>query len=464
MRPLKARTVSAKGGNFMRRTKKFALMVALCLVSMLMVTTAWGQNSIRIGVIGPMQFSQGQGHWNGALMAAEELNARGGVQVDNRSMRIDLVQADSNEFISLEDAAKAMNQLITRDRVHFVVGGFRTEAVLAMQDVAMDAKKIFIGVGAAHPELCNRVARDYDRYKYFFRTSPFNSSYLVKTVFIQLRTVGSLLRRTLDVGRVKVAIVAEQAMWADPMVAAAENYIPRMGMEVVGVWRPSPRATDVSAELAAIQRADAHMVFTIFSAPVGVALARQAGEMKLPAAIVGINVEAQKDGFWEATNGAADYLMTMSTYARGMAFNELTRDFVDGYYKRFGETPSFTADTYSAIKHLLAPAIVATGGLDADKIVTYLEETVHRIPSGKVAFLKDEQGHHLHDLAWGPGGQTGIALQWQNGRQVPVWPHFKWMSPQWEFSAEPPETPHEMSYEGIQPYVIAPWVIAAHKQ
>ncbi|MDP1051849.1 hypothetical protein, partial [Klebsiella quasipneumoniae] len=77
---------------------------------------------------------------------------------------------------------------------------------------------------------------------------------------------------------IKVAIVAEQAMWADPMVAAAENYIPRMGMEVVGVWRPSPRATDVSAELAAIQRTDAHMVFTIFSAPVGVALARQAGE------------------------------------------------------------------------------------------------------------------------------------------------------------------------------------------
>jgi hypothetical protein len=38
------------------------------------------------------------------------------------------------------------------------------------------------------------------------------------------------------------------------------------------------------------------------------------------------------------------------------------------------------------------------------------------------------------------------------------------MSPQWEFSAEPPVTPHEMSYKGIQPYVIAPWVVAAHKK
>ncbi|MBR9982625.1 MAG: ABC transporter substrate-binding protein [Desulfatitalea sp.] len=448
----------------MRRSQQFALIVVFCVTILAAGTAAWGQNTIRIGVIGPMQFSQGQGHWNGAVMAAEELNGQGGVKIGNRTLKIELIKADSNEFINLDDAAKAMAQLLTRDKADIVVGGFRTEAVMAMQDVAMDAKKIFIGVGAAHPELCNRVARDYDRYKYFFRSAPFNSSFLVKATFVQMRTVASLLRQSLGIDRLKIAIVAEQAMWADPMVGAAENYIPRMGMEVVGVWRPSPTATDVSAELSAIQRANAHMVFTIFSSPVGVTFARQAGELKIPTAIVGINVEAQKDGFWEATQGKADYLMTMSTYSKTAEYNDLTRGFVDGYVQRFGETPTYTADTYTAIKHLIAPAITTTGSLDPEKIIPYLEDTVHRAPSGKYAFMKDEQGRHLHDLSWGPGLQTSIAIQWQNGRQVPVWPHFKWMSPQWEFSAEPPATPHEMSYKGIQPYVIAPWVIAAHKK
>jgi len=95
-------------------------------------------DEIRIGVIGPMKFVQGIGHWNGALMAAEEINAKGGVKVGKKMMKIRLIQADSNEFLSVTDATNAMERLITKEKVHFVVGGFRTEAVFAMQDIAMD--------------------------------------------------------------------------------------------------------------------------------------------------------------------------------------------------------------------------------------------------------------------------------------------------------------------------------------
>ncbi len=78
-------------------------------------------------------------------MAAEEINAKGGIQVGNKKMKIELIQADSNEFLNVTDATNAMERLITKDKVDFVVGGFRTEAVLAMQDIAMENKKIFIG-------------------------------------------------------------------------------------------------------------------------------------------------------------------------------------------------------------------------------------------------------------------------------------------------------------------------------
>ena len=98
-------------------------------------------------------------------------------------MKIELVKADSNEFLNVTDATNAMERLMTQDKVDFVVGGFRTEAVLAMQDIAMDYKKIFIGCGAAHPELCPRVAKDYKRYKYLFRGTPFNSNFLVTDLF-----------------------------------------------------------------------------------------------------------------------------------------------------------------------------------------------------------------------------------------------------------------------------------------
>jgi branched-chain amino acid transport system substrate-binding protein len=332
--------------------------------------------------------------------------------------------------------------------VDFVVGGFRTEAVLAMQDIAMDNKKIFIGCGAAHPELCLRVAKDYNRYKYFFRGTPFNSGYLVRTSFAHIGLAGAVLKKELNLPMVKVAIVAEKAVWADPMVEAAKGVIPKMGMEMVGVWRPSSNATDVTAELSAIQQSGAHLIFTMFSGSVGIPFARQAGELKIPAIQVGINVEAQKDGFWEATKGMGNYVFTMNTYARGIEYNELTKPFMDTYIKRFGETPAYTADTYTAILHSLAPAIEAVGSLDADKIVAYMENHETLAPSGKIKYEKDAQGKPTHDLTWGPGYLTSLGVQWQDGKLVGVWPN-KWV---------PAPGAPEVTYKGMVPLKLPPWM------
>jgi branched-chain amino acid transport system substrate-binding protein len=436
-----------------RWEKRLFVLAMVFLFGMASFTVAFGQE-IKIGVIGPMQFVQGKGHWNGATMAAEEINAKGGIQVGNKKMQVALIKADSNEFISITDATNAMERLITRDKVDFIVGGFRTEAVLAMQDIAMENKKIFIGVGAATDEICNRVAKNYNTYKYWFRGSPFNSSFLVRTSFIHLATVGAILKGSLNIPKIKVAIVAEKAMWADPMIPAAEATIPKMGMEVVGVWRPSDKATDMTAELSAIQRSEAHVIFTIFSASVGITFARQAGELKIPAMQVGINVEAQKDSFWQATQKMGNYVFTMNTYARGVEYNELTKPFVDTYIKRFGEVPTYTSDTYAAIIYTLAPAIEKTGTLDSDKIVAFMENDVHKAPSGTVAYLKNAEGRPLHELRWGPGYLTSLGVQWQDGELKGVWPN-KWKPT--------PEAP-EVTYTGMAPVKIPPWMIEKYKK
>jgi len=411
-------------------------------------------DEIRIGVIGPMKFVQGIGHWNGAVMAAEEINAKGGVKVGDKMMKIRLIQADSNEFLSITDATNAMERLITREKVHFVVGGFRTEAVLAMMDIAMHKKVIFIGCGASHEELTNRVAKYYDQYKYFFRGTPFNSTFLVRTAFIHVMTVAEVLKKELNIeGPIKVALAVEKAMWADGMVPAAQGALPRMGMEVVGVWRPSATATDVSAELAAIQRSGAHIIFTVFSSSVGIPFARQAGELKVPAIQVGINVEASKDAFWEATRGQANYVITSATYARGVEANELTKPFVEGYLKRFGEIPTYTAGTYESIKMSLADTIEMVGTLDPDKIVATLENRVYKTPPSTIKYMKDKLGRHTHDIQWGPGYATGLAVQWQGGKLVGVWPN------QWK-----PAPGVEVTYKGMKPIKIPPWMVKKYKK
>lgn len=420
---------------------KFVLSVLMvaCLVAEIGLP-AYATEAIKIGVIGPMAFTQGEGHWNGATLAAEEINDKGGILLGGTRHPVELVKTDSNEFLSIPDATNAMELAITRHNVNFLTGGFRTEAVLVMQDIAMDYKKIFMGCGAAHPKLCTRVTEKYDRYKYWFRITPINSIYLVKVDFILLGMVAKIMAMELKIPKIKVAVVAEKAAWADPIVGVAQKNFPKMGMEVVGVWRPSAVAKDVTAELSAIQQSGAHIIFVTFSSSVGITFAKQAGELKIPAPLVGINVEAQKDGFWEATGGKGNYNLTINTYAR-VKITDKTIPFFDKYVKRFGEAPNYNAGTYEAI-YILADAIGRAGTLDADKLVAELEKTDRLGTSGRQVFDKS------HDITWGPGYVTALGTQWQDGKNMCVWP-LNWKG---------------ITYEGAVPYKIPPWVIEHHKK
>jgi branched-chain amino acid transport system substrate-binding protein len=388
----------------------FSVAVAMGLA----VPQARAASTIKIGVVGPMAFIQGEDHWAGAELARDEINGHGGVNVNGKKMKIELVKADTNEIQSVPDATNAMERVLTRDKVDFVIGGFRSEAVLAMQEVAMDEKKIFLGCGAADAKLGANVEKDYNRYKYWFRVTPLASPDLGKSIFTMLASVAAQVRRDLKTETPKVAILAEKVLWTEAIVKAAQTKLPAMKMEVVGTWQPSPVATDVTAELAAIERAGAQIVFTALSGPVGIVVGRQMGERGMKAVAIGINVEAQKDGFWQATAGKGNYVAQLDTYGEA-EMSPKTIPFIKAFKARFHRSPTYTAGTHDAIQ-MLAEAIQKAGSLDADKIVPVLESTKFVNAAGNFEFTK------THDPLWGIGKITGVGMQWQDGKKVPFWP------------------------------------------
>jgi len=370
--------------------------------------------TIKIAILGPMAFVQGENHWAGAEMARDEINKAGGINVGGKRMRIELIRADTNEIQSVPDATNAMERVITRDKADFVIGGFRSEAVLAMQEVAMDYKKIFLGAGAAHSKLGLNVEQNYERYKYWFRVTPVKDLDLVRWTFAVLGNVAEQIRKQLDKPSPKVAILAEKAVWVEAIVAAAQKNLPAMKMEVVGIWQPSAVATDVTAELAAIERAGADIVFTLLSGPVGISAGRQMGERNMKAIAFGINVEAQKEEFWQATAGKGNYVSTLDSLSE-VELTPKTLSFVKAFKARFKKAPTYNAGTYDAI-HLLKEAIEQAASTDASKLVPVLERTSYTGTTGLIEFDK------RHDPVWGPGKITGIAVQWQDGKKVPFWP------------------------------------------
>src|SRR3954468_11726228 len=384
--------------------------IALALVS----SVALAQGTIKIAILGPMAFAQGENHWAGAEMARDEINKAGGIKVGGKGLQVELVRGDTNEIQSVPDATNAMERVITRDKVDFVIGGFRSEAVLAMQEVAMDYKKIFLGVGAADAKLGENVEKSYDRYKYWFRVAPTKSPDLFRTLMAVLGSIGEQVRTSLKKDKPRVAILAEKAAWTEAIVKGVQATLPKMNMDVVGTWQPSAVATDVTAELAAMERAGADIVFTLVSGPVGISLGRQMGERNMKAVAWGINVEGQKEEFWQAAAGKAQFVSTLDTYSE-VEMTPKTIPFVKAYQARFKKAPTYTAATYDAIM-ILKDAIEKEGTTNADKIVAHIEKSEH-VGTGAVATFDKR-----HDLVWAVGKTSGIAVQWQDGKKVPFWP------------------------------------------
>ena len=85
--------------------KKVIFLSFVCLLLVALVFPACGcpppetkAKAIKIGVIGPMEYLQGEHHWWGAEMARDEVNAAGGVKVGDETYMIELIKADSMRY------------------------------------------------------------------------------------------------------------------------------------------------------------------------------------------------------------------------------------------------------------------------------------------------------------------------------------------------------------------------------
>jgi len=424
--------------NKLQRNGSMLLLLIVALVVWLisMPASAEAAKSIKIGIIGPMQFVQGEHAWYGAEMAAEEINAAGGIQVGTEKMKVELLKVDTNEILSVVDATSAVQRAITSDKVDFIVGGCSSGSILAMQDVTAEYKKIFLICGSgSHPEITDRVGRDYETHKYFFRPSPINARHIVTLMLAATDELKRVLKKELGIEKPKVALLFEAAKWLDPQIPYFEKYLPQMGMEVAGLWRMSVKAMDVTAQLQAIRSSGASIILAMTSGPVAIPLYRQMGELQIPAVMTGVNVEAEGAKFWQATGGMCAY-GGVSVQRSNVAMTERTLPFYKKFEERYKERPTLTSMSYDSVL-ILKEGIERAGSLDSDKVVAGLEKTDFNGTGGRVVFDKN------HDNIFGPGYMTGVGVQWLPGEKMGHWWPNGWKG---------------VAYEGIQDFQIAPWV------
>ncbi len=363
---------------------------------------------IRIGVIAEASSIAGGSIPKAAQLAADEINAAGGVN----GRKIEIVAYDDHS--SSADAVRAFQRAVTQDHVNAVIASYISEVVLALEPWSARLKMPMVTPGAASNEISQVIKRGYDRYKYVFH-GYLTSAFLAQSVCDGAKDM------LVDGYHMKSAVImSEDAAWTTPLDVGYEACLPKVGLKVLDHIRFSPDTNDFTPIFNRIEGEKPDVIVTGIS-HVGVQPTVQWTSQQVPIPMFGISSQATSSTFWKDTNGATQGVVFQTVAAPGVAVTPKTNPFTDAYEKRFGAVPSYCGYTAYDEVYYIADAIKRAGSTDADKLVTALEATNWEGTIGRTAFY-GRNDQFPHALKYGPGFITGIIVEWEQGKQVAIWP------------------------------------------
>jgi branched-chain amino acid transport system substrate-binding protein len=376
--------------------------------AVLLATPAMAADPLKIGVIAEAQAIAGASIPQAAQMAADEINAKGGV--DGR--KIEIISYDNHS--SSADSVRAFQRAVNEDKVNTVIASYISEVVLALEPWASRLKTPFVTPGAASNEISKSVHNDYEKNKYTFH------GYLTSAA-LALSVCDAAKDLLVDQKHMKTAVImSEDAAWTKPLDVGYEDCLPKVGLKVLDHIRFSPDTTDFTPIFNKIEGAKPDVIITGIS-HVGVQPTVQWKNQQVPIPMFGISSQATNETFGKDTNDAAEGVLYQGVSGPNVAVTDKSVPFAENFKKRYGNYPSYAGYTAYDEVYYIADAVKRAGSTEADKLVAALETTDWEGTIGRVQFYgKDDP--FTHSIKYGKGLITGLMLQWQGGKQTAVWP------------------------------------------
>jgi len=214
--------------------------------------------------------------------------------------------------------------------------------------------------------------------------------------------------------------MSEDAAWTTPLDIGYEACLPKAGLKVVEHVRFSPDTTDFTPIFNTIENKKPDVIVTGIS-HVGVQPTVQWKNQQVPIPMFGISAQALSPAFWNDTNGAAEGIPSLAVATSDVAVTPKTKPFARAFKARFGTAPAYTGYTSCDDVYIIAEAIQRAGSTDPDKMVAEMEKTNFEGTIGRIQFY-GKNDDFTHGIKSGSGAVTGLVFQWQNEKQVTVWP------------------------------------------
>jgi branched-chain amino acid transport system substrate-binding protein len=351
------------------------------------------QQSLRIGVslsITGKQYSvQGGYGREGYLLCQKDVNAQGGVL--RRSIEFVIYDDGSDE----KTAARNYEKLITEEKVDAVLGPYGSAITEAVADVTEKHRKLMIAPMAATTSIWEKGRR-----------------YLI----MMLAPVEGLSEGLLDLaarnGLKTLAVIKLDGLVANAAANGASELAKTKGLQLVFSETYPNGTTNFSGILSKVKatKPDVLMAASIRLEDL-VAITRQARELDLNVSMLSSVPYGLLPDYYKQLGKDAEFVYSGSFWETSLPYPG-NQEFVTAYEKEFNRAPAVqSAGAYAACR-LLTETAQRIGSLDSDKLREALLTLKTKTVLGD--FAVDERGYQTAHKA--------ITIQWQNGKQVVVWP------------------------------------------
>jgi branched-chain amino acid transport system substrate-binding protein len=376
---------------------RLAIMcAALALAACGAGSGATSGQTIKIGAVVPLTgryAAGGEQIKNGYELAVEAINKAGGVSVGGTKMPLELVTLDDES-----DPTKTVQRLETLYSTNNVVaylGGFGSDLHAAAAAIAEKNKVPYIGVAFALHKVHEQG------FKYLFSPFPKSPGLAIATFD---------LLDTLSPKPSKIAIFAEKTDWGAELRGLWNEQATKRGYSVVADQEYAPGSKDFSPVVLAAKNAGAEVVLALPNPPDGMALAKQMKELDFNANFYLFIRAADALSWSQNLTKDGDYFLNMPGWNPAVKFPGV-QEMVQAHQAKYNKPAQATTGPAYAAVQILADAISRAGSLDRDKIRDAIAATDMATVAGPVKFNAD-----------GTGQVITVINQWQDGKQVLVWP------------------------------------------
>ena len=381
----------------MRAYSKGVLAVAVLLSAVILCGGALAADGIKVGVLLPLTGAQakfGEIEKRSFEMAAEEINAKGGV----KGMKIELLFEDDT---GKPDVGRSgIEKLISREKVPVITGGYSSSVTAAAAPVAQQFKVPFV--------ICTGSADDITEkgYDYIFRINPAASEY-PKAVESFLKEVAKDVKT--------VALLYENSAFGQSSSKSFEEDAKAAGLQIVVKEGYQAGAIDFKPILTKVKATNPDMIYMVSYVMDASLLMRQSKELRInPKMFVGGGAGFTLPEFAKSAGDASDGVYSATLWVETLPFPG-AKEYFNKFLKKYGsETEYHGAEAYAAM-YVVADALKRAKTITPKDVRDALTTTDMKTAFGPVKFISYGKKTQQNKL-------DTYLIQWQKGELEAVWP------------------------------------------